>query len=52
MERMSKKIGDWNKEGKHQATVQKLRSQLDGICSKLPANDSQRNSCLTLLRKS
>jgi thioredoxin-related protein len=52
MERMSKKIGDWNKEGKHQATVQKLRSQLDGICSKLPANDSQRTSCLALLQKS
>ncbi|WP_295748061.1 thioredoxin family protein [Undibacterium sp.] len=52
MERMSKKIGDWNKEGKHQAVMQKLRNQLDGICSKLPANDSQRASCQGLLQKS
>lgn len=52
MERMSKKIIDWNKEGKHQAVVQKLRGQLDAICAKLPANDSQRASCLTLMQRS
>jgi hypothetical protein len=52
MERMSKKIIDWNKDGKHHATVQKMRGQLDGICSKLPANDTQRASCQVLMLKS
>ncbi|MES2071963.1 MAG: thioredoxin fold domain-containing protein [Pseudomonadota bacterium] len=45
LERMGKKLNDWNKDGKHKLALQKVRSQLDGICSKLPANDPQRAAC-------
>lgn len=45
LERMGKKLTEWNKDRKHQAVFQKGRSQLDAICSKLPANDTQRTSC-------
>jgi thioredoxin-related protein len=48
LEKMGKKLSEWNKDGKHKVAVQKVRSQLDGICSKLPANDSQRSACQNL----
>jgi thioredoxin-related protein len=52
LEKMGKKLTDWNKEGKHQVTYQKVRTQLDGICNKLPANDPQKSVCQGVLNKS
>lgn len=52
LERMGKKLNEWNKDGEHQATIQKVRTQLDGICKKLPANDAQRVTCQTVMGKS
>ncbi|WP_232062988.1 thioredoxin family protein [Undibacterium sp. KW1] len=52
LEKMGKKLIDWNKEGKHQVAYQKARSQLDGICGKLPANDPQKAVCQGVLNKS
>ncbi|WP_394778970.1 thioredoxin family protein [Undibacterium sp.] len=45
LERMGKKLNEWNKDGKHKVALQKVRSQLDGICSKLPAKDPQKVAC-------
>jgi thioredoxin-related protein len=52
LERMGRKLDDWNKDLKHQASVQKLRLQLDEVCKKLPDNDGQRGACQGLLAKS
>ncbi|MFZ6767601.1 thioredoxin family protein [Undibacterium sp. Di26W] len=52
LEKMGKKLIDWNKEGKHQLAYQKARTQLDGICSKLPATDPQKAVCQGVLVKS
>lgn len=52
LEKMGKKLNEWNKEGKHQAAFQKVRNQLEGICAKLPANDSQKATCQGVLSKS
>ncbi|MET3118074.1 thioredoxin-related protein [Undibacterium sp. GrIS 1.8] len=49
LDRMGKKLIDWNKDGKHQASFQKVRGQLDGICGKLPPNDPQRAVCQSIL---
>mgnify|MGYP003384449107 CR=1 FL=1 len=49
LEKMSKKLMDWNAGGKHQAAVLKMKTQLDDICNKLPANDNQRATCSTVL---
>jgi thioredoxin-related protein len=49
LEKMSKKLMDWNAGGKHQTAVLKMKNQLDEICSKLPTNDNQRATCLTVL---
>ncbi|MDO8177045.1 MAG: thioredoxin fold domain-containing protein [Undibacterium sp.] len=52
LERIGKKLNEWNKDGKHQVAVQKVRQQLDGICARLPANDTQRLTCQNVMAKS
>lgn len=52
LEKMGKKLNEWNKEGKHQASYKKIATQLDGICNKLPAQDAQKAVCQSVLAKS
>ncbi len=52
LEKMGKKLNEWNKDGKHQASFKKIASQLEGICTKLPANDAQKTVCQNVLAKS
>lgn len=52
LEKMGKKLGEWNKDRKHQVTFQKVHAQLDSICAKLPANDGQKATCQGVLSKS
>lgn len=52
LERMGKKLNEWNKDGKHQAVLRQVRSQLDAICGKLPAKDTQRATCQAVMAKS
>ncbi len=53
LQRVGKKIGTWNADGKHAATVKRLQAQLDGLCAKVEAADGQRATCAAVLpRKS
>ena len=53
LQRVGKKIGSWNADGKHAATVKRLQTQLDGLCAKVDAADGQRATCVAVLpRKS
>ena len=45
LERMAKKLGDWNKDKARQDAVKRLKTQLAGVCAKLPAGDPARASC-------
>jgi hypothetical protein len=45
LEKMSLQLNKWNEGGKHAAVVQKLTTQLHGICVKLPEVDSARGTC-------
>jgi thioredoxin-related protein len=45
LERMAKKLGDWNKDKARQDAVRRLRTQFAGVCAKLPAGDPARASC-------
>lgn len=49
LEKMGKKLNEWNVDGKHQLALKKMKSQLDGVCDKLPANDSQRGVCQNVM---
>ncbi len=50
LERIGTKLSAWNSRGKHQATMDRLGNQLQGVCAKLPAGEPQRASCDTLLK--
>ncbi len=48
LQRISKKLGTWNADGKHKATVERLRARVTPICSK--ASGAERETCLGLLK--
>lgn len=50
IEKIVSKLTLWNKDKQHEATVQRVLTQLDGICSKLPAADPQRTTCQDILK--
>jgi hypothetical protein len=53
LQRVGKKIGSWNADGQHAASVKRLQAQLDGLCAKVDAADGQRATCAAVLpRKS
>jgi thioredoxin-related protein len=45
LQRVGAKLVKWNADGKHQAVIDQLAAQLQGICAKLPAGDPQRATC-------
>ncbi len=45
LQRVGTKLADWNKGGQHTAVLQRLKSQLDQVCAKLPNTDPQRATC-------
>jgi thioredoxin-related protein len=49
LQRIASKLTAWNQKGAHDATLQRLRTQLDPVCAKLPAGD-ERVSCDKLLK--
>ncbi|TFW02987.1 thioredoxin family protein [Oxalobacteraceae bacterium OM1] len=45
LERFARKLAQWNKEGKHAESVQRVSAQLENVCGKLPEKDAQRAAC-------
>jgi thiol-disulfide isomerase/thioredoxin len=50
LERMGKDLAAWNKNRKHDASLQRIRAQMASVCAKLPAADPARASCDGALR--
>ena len=48
LQRVGKKLADWNADGKHAPELQRLQRQLDGVCAKVDAGD--RGACQSLLK--
>jgi thioredoxin-related protein len=40
----------WNADGKHQAVIDHLSAQVQGLCGKLPAGDEQRANCDSIFK--
>lgn len=45
MQKLGAELVKWNAGGKHQAAVDQLETQVQGICTKLPAGEPQRATC-------
>lgn len=41
LQRVAAKLSAWNRDGSHDALLQRLRAQLDPVCTKLPAGDER-----------
>ena len=50
LERMGKKLVAWDKGQKHDTSLKRMRTQMAGICVKLPAGDPARSSCDSVFR--
>jgi thioredoxin-like negative regulator of GroEL len=50
LERASRRLLAWNKDGSKSAAIARLQAQLDAICRKAPAADGQRGRCEKLLK--
>ena len=50
LERMGTKLVAWNKDKKHDDSMQRIRAQMTGVCAKLPARDPARATCDGVLR--
>jgi thioredoxin-related protein len=49
LERMGKKLAEWSQDPAQQAALARLRTQMDGVCGKLPAGDPARAKCADAL---
>ena len=50
LERMGKELVAWNKNKQHDASLQRIRGQMETVCAKLPAADPARVTCDGALR--
>ena len=50
LQRVGKKLGSRNADGKHAAALRRLQAQLDGVCAKVDAADGRRAVCEGLLK--
>lgn len=50
LQKVGSKLVSWNGKGQHAATLERLRKQVDGVCGKLDAADSQRGTCDALAK--
>ncbi len=49
LEGMGKRLNEWNKDGKQEAVLARLRTQLNGVCTQLPVAAPERATCTALL---
>jgi len=49
LQRIGAKLVKWNADGKHQPVIDRLHTQLQGMCAKLPAGEPQRGACEAVL---
>jgi thioredoxin-like negative regulator of GroEL len=45
LSRVGKQLMHWNRDGKHDAVLERLRARLEPVCSKLGADAAARNAC-------
>jgi len=52
LEKIGRQLATWNKDGKHNASLARIRAQMAAVCTKLPAADPARATCNGVLRPS
>ncbi|QPF71575.1 thioredoxin family protein [Roseateles sp. DAIF2] len=50
LQRVGAKLSSWNAGGQHQAVLNRLKTQLNGVCAKVDTADQQRATCEALIK--
>ena len=50
LERIGKKLAEWNRNGAHRASVARVQTQLNDVCAKLPSTEAARTTCYAALK--
>ena len=50
LERVGKNLAKWNKDNAHAQAMQRLRAEMAGVCTKVPATDPARATCDRVLK--
>ncbi len=50
LQRVGAKLADWNRDGRHDAVLARLKATLAPVCGRLDAADAQRATCDALLK--
>ncbi|MGN6829092.1 thioredoxin family protein [Paucibacter sp. M5-1] len=50
LQRVGTQLASWGAEGQHQAVLNRLKTQLNGICAKVDSADQQRATCEGLIK--
>ena len=50
LEKMGQRLLAWNSKGEHAVVIRKLKAQMDGVCSRLPAQDESRAACAAVFK--
>jgi hypothetical protein len=45
LERLGKKLAQWNTDNKHAASLKRMTAQLGNVCARLPGDDAQKPAC-------
>jgi thioredoxin-related protein len=45
LEKLGRRLAQWNAMGDHDAAIKRMSDQLSGVCAKLPTDDPQRATC-------
>jgi thiol-disulfide isomerase/thioredoxin len=45
LERLGKKLAQWNSDNRHAASLKRMTAQLGTVCAKLPGDDAQKPAC-------
>jgi hypothetical protein len=45
LDRMATKLAEWNRDGQHNEAMARLRTQMDGVCDRLPPATPEQHYC-------
>jgi hypothetical protein len=52
LEKIGRQLAAWNRDGRHNAALTRIKSRMAEVCAKLPAGDPARATCSGVLRPS
>jgi hypothetical protein len=52
LSRVGRQLAQWNRDGRHDAVIERLRAKLEPVCAKLEGDAAARGACEVTFRQS